>query len=1514
MAARRPFRLRLLLAGLLAAVTAAPALADDDAARAAARLDLELRAATFELSQQRYFSALEGLELARAAGTDGAATKLGLAGTYLSLGLPADSDRLLRELGAQRAEVPARAWLNLARLLYQRGHLPEAEHALSNLSELPPGAVQIERDYLLSLVLLSRKRYREAIAVSKSLQGEDELSLIGRYNHGLALLHANRVQEGLATLEALALTKAPGETAEAVREHANVLLGYYLLNHQNFESGRAALARTTDSTGRLGAGWLESQSGKHDIAVQRWQPLVTGDARDIQVQEALVALPRALYQLKQHAEAAAAYERALDRYAQQAGRLDAALAAAEDGSLLAALIAAGDAAAEPNWYRDHSALPPQPAAYYVQATLESHVFQEGFKQYRDLLFLRDRLQADADDIAALTSLLDAQQRLHGQRLREILERSDRLLESPLFTQARDYRDELARIERDGDSTALATTKQNQQLHRLHRIEQRLPTIRDYFIDHQRLEDKHRLLRGLLLNDLVSQYPQRLWDTKKAMKELEQALADATAARDRFRRAVAQAKTQLVGDRAGTLHLLRERQRQLLARTEALIDEQRGYLVALLGREVRERRDRLAHYTAQAQIGVAQAYDQLLNGAGPTRDYAQALEAYRRVLAGSGDRPQQRDTLIRMATLEIKRAEQRDAERVAADARGARASEADIREHYRKAIALLEQALARDPSKVDNDRVLYLLAKAHDRSGEPEATLAALDRLVQEYPASPLGDEAQFRRGELLFTLGLPQQAAEAYGTVVTRGATSPYYEKALYMHGWSLYRAALPAPALESFLTLLDRKLRAPQPARGGVQPEAPVLSAGDEEMVSDVLRVTSLSLAQLNGVESIERYFARHGARPYEHRLYDALARLYLDQERIEDAARVYRAYVARYPNDEHAPQFQARILAAYGQGGFADRLIASKEEFVQRYQPASDYWQRNPALERGPLLEQVRGYIQELARYYHARAQQHQQFADHRAAQRWYRLFLDAYPTDPQASEMRFLLAESLYESSQYHDAVFEYERVAYGETANRYQAEAAYGAVLAYEIQQSGLSGEALAAAERRTVAALRRYAAAFPQEARASAALAKAAQGLFGLGELGEAEAVARELVDRQPPAGADERLSAWRIIAHSEFESGRYSDAEQSYQQALALRPPQPGRRELQERLAAAIYRQGEAAVAAGDRRTAVHHFLRVGEVVPTSGVRVNADYDAAANLLALEDWQRAIEVLEAFRRRYPGNPLQQDLPAKLALAYQQSGAWRQAAAELEILAAEHGDEALRREALWQAAELQQRADRPREAIRIWQTYSERYPRPFTDAVEAQQRIAALYGELGDRTAQREALARLIAAEQQGGAARSERSRSLAANAALALAADRYTAFVAIKLSHPLDKSLQAKKRAMEDSLAAYESAASYGLAEIATAATYHSAEIYAQFSKDLLASERPKNLSPLELEQYDVLLEEQAYPFEEQAIALYQANTRRAAEQIYDEWVKKSYAALSRLMPARYAKTEQAEAYFDELY
>jgi tetratricopeptide (TPR) repeat protein len=100
---------------------------------------------------------------------------------------------------------------------------------------------------------------------------------------------------------------------------------------------------------------------------------------------------------------------------------------------------------------------------------------------------------------------------------------------------------------------------------------------------------------------------------------------------------------------------------------------------------------------------------------------------------------------------------------------------------------------------------------------------------------------------------------------------------------------------------------------------------------------------------------------------------------------------------------------------------------------------------------------------------------------------------------------------------------------------------------------------------------------------------------------------------------------------------------------------------------------------------------------------------------------------------------------------------------------------------------------------------------------------------------------------------------------------------------------------------------------VTTLATFEIAEIYRKLGQDIMKSERPKKLPEEQLEEYNSLLEEQAFPFEEQAISTHEINTKRVRDGVYDEGVKKSFSALAELKPGRYGKTESMSASLDAL-
>jgi hypothetical protein len=63
------------------------------------------------------------------------------------------------------------------------------------------------------------------------------------------------------------------------------------------------------------------------------------------------------------------------------------------------------------------------------------------------------------------------------------------------------------------------------------------------------------------------------------------------------------------------------------------------------------------------------------------------------------------------------------------------------------------------------------------------------------------------------------------------------------------------------------------------------------------------------------------------------------------------------------------------------------------------------------------------------------------------------------------------------------------------------------------------------------------------------------------------------------------------------------------------------------------------------------------------------------------------------------------------------------------------------------------------------------------------------------------------------------------------------------------------------------------------------------------------------MNSYEMVIEEEAYPFEEQAIVIHEQNFELLASGIYNPWVQKSLNSLADLMPGRYAKNESSEGF-----
>lgn len=898
-------------------------------------------------------------------------------------------------------------------------------------------------------------------------------------------------------------------------------------------------------------------------------------------------------------------------------------------------------------------------------------------------------------------------------------------------------------------------------------------------------------------------------------------------------------------------------------------------------------------------------------------------SYRKALAVAEEPAMRQQILLRLADLEMARSEREQEEAT------------DLRRLYDRPIAMYRELIDYEASKpqptqgVDIDQLRYKLAKAYALDGRNAEAAAVLDELAQNHPDSPFMSETQFRRAEKAFSDGDYAAAENHYRSVVT-GDDDTFKQNALYMQGWSQFKRGDYDLALHAFAQVLDQLLAsAKQPDQ--VSQAMADLGPARSNLVGDTLRVMGLSLSYLDGPASITDLQTEVGPKVYQHLLYEQLGQLYLEQKRFNDSAETYNHFVENNPNSDFAPDFSIKTIQTYEQGNFPSLILPAKQDFVRRYGITSRFWtERN-----GALSNTARAYLheslQELAAYEHAEAQQlkansqtltdprEQQAANNQAvaayasAALWYREFVQTFPQDPKAADMTFLLAESLYEAGDLAQALMSYEKVAYEYRSPIHGAESAYSAVLLSQelIDQTQPNlGEVRQQWQQRKIDNSLRFAEVYPTDPRAVTVLAQAAPELLNQGDQVSAIAVAERVIAWQPQPDGQLLFSSWLVLGHSQFDLQQYPAAEQAYWQVLKLLPTYgqtpgaPSQQDVRERIAASIYQQAQASLTAGAKDDAITQLLRITEVTPDTDVAIKARYDAGTYLIEQERWVDAERVLLSFRQQYPNHELAASLPAKLVVVYQNQSKWQLAADELLVMERTSTDPDVKRQSLIMGAELYDKSGDRNRAIEQYTRYVNNYPRPLAENLEAQHRLTELYADTGDGTRRQFWLQKIIDTNAAAGDARTDRSIYLAASAETELAQPAYDDFVRIPLNLPLKASLQRKRAALDKALKGQERILQYGVAEFTTQASFRIGEIYAQLSRDLMDSQRPNGLDELELEQYEILLEEQAYPFEEKSIDIHQANAQRSWKGTYDAWVKRSFEALAKLLPGRYNKQE----------
>jgi TolA-binding protein len=942
----------------------------------------------------------------------------------------------------------------------------------------------------------------------------------------------------------------------------------------------------------------------------------------------------------------------------------------------------------------------------------------------------------------------------------------------------------------------------------------------------------------------------------------------------------------------------------LKQAKSLAADYKNLLRAMVKERLQQRKLYYRSYLRQSQFALARNLDKALGVSesvdvnGKTIDEETVRLAYRRYLDSAEENAiNRRAALIRLAALEIDRSDQ-----LLATETSEKTAKDKAQQHLTVGIQLLNTIIDDYPQHKDNDVVLYQLVQAYEKKADRQNAVVAMRKLVDYYPDSRFYTQIQFKLGEEYLVGNQSIDAELAYSAALQRGDDgSIYYKRALYNRGWSRLKQSVYEDALEDFFEVL----------KISDYGDHRKLTSAESELYEDVLRAISLCFSNQGGLDTLKKYFNVHSDSPYKAAVYRKLGGMYQEQGREFDASEIFQAYIDLYPLSAYAPQFSLKLVNIWQGTRHKKRELAARKQFDQLFKLDGRFWKQNDTKQFSNIRQALKNNMLTMSAYYHARYQNSKQTDDLSKAKYWYQRLFKYFPADDETGDSHFLFAELLEEAGDLDSALVQFDKASNFKRNDGKSAEAAYAKIVTIDKLEKknntpGKADELLLEKTKHTIA----FAEQYPQDHRIHDALLHVLQRLYKR----KFYKKAIEVADHILALPKSKHFTAILVIkANSLFELQEYADSEKLYKQVIAKADPDTIREnDVKERYASTIYKQAEFHERNGDQETALRYYLKVAHQAVDTKVAPVADFDAATLLIKQKSWSEAQSLLEKFRRRYPGHSLQPEVTQKLAIIYLENQNGQDAAVEFEKIAEDTNlDIQTRREALWQSAELNESQGNTLKAIQLYEQYVQNFPEPFDEAIEARFHLVELHRKNnmvdGISYWQRE----IIDADADAGSRRSDRSRYLAAKATLSMANRYIEKFNKIALVGPVKEALRNKKNAMKQALDLLTKVSGYAIQDTTTEATYKIADLYYQFSSGLLNSERPKELTGEALAQYELLLEEQAFPFEEKAIEYHKINTAFAQQGVYDKWVGKSFMHLANLLPAQYNKKERVDPFIN---
>jgi TolA-binding protein len=693
-------------------------------------------------------------------------------------------------------------------------------------------------------------------------------------------------------------------------------------------------------------------------------------------------------------------------------------------------------------------------------------------------------------------------------------------------------------------------------------------------------------------------------------------------------------------------------------------------------------------------------------------------------------------------------------------------------HFDDSIRIYRNLLAQFPDYKLNDGVQYLLGYCLEKQGDFEKGKESYLTLINHYPKSKFATEAWVRLGEYYFDAvsdpnALPQ-AAQAYEAAI-RDQSHPLYDKALYKLGWVYYRMDRFDEAVDRFIRLVDyyqqkSKEKGDEDAGGDLRAEA--------------LQYTAISFAdeKWGSLAKAQEIFRRLGGRPYEAEVYRRLGQVYFDQTRHADAVAAYQLVLQKDPLAKDAPQIQQKIVEAYERDRKLDEAFGQSNRLAAAYGPGTPWYDKHrhdpDVVNAAQTL--VEKSLSSSAIYHHQQAlalKQQGKFVEAKdafqVAAKAYGGYLAHFPHSKGAYEFTFYMAECQYNSLQFADAARTYEAVRDSPADNKYQKDASFSAVLAwqkvveqaqadhqlkeYKVLRSSERSEKekivpvpLAELEKHLVSASDAYVSHFPKEERAPTIAYKAAELYYAHDDFPEARKRFEAIIQDYPKnevAKFATNLTVETFLVDKDWRSVE-AVAEKLAANTQVIDPKSDLHRDLVKFKLAGRFKLADELMAKKDYLGAAGKYIALVDEEPKHEFADKALNNAAVAYENSNRFDSALKLYERIFREYPASKLADTALFRVAVNAEKSFDFDKAVTNYQKLVQDYPASKNREAALFDEARLLEGLQRYREAAVAFTRYAELFP-TAEDAPKNIYRAALIYEKENDYKGEVKALNEFI---------------------------------------------------------------------------------------------------------------------------------------------------------------------------